>query len=129
MKPTVLIVDDEPGVRTSLSGVLRDEGYSVEAVSSGEECLERLTRGPVDLIVLDVWLPGMDGVATLARPRERQVDAQIVLISGHGNIESAVRAIKMGAFDFVEKPLSLDKTVLVVGNAVRQRQPQAEAPA
>jgi two-component system nitrogen regulation response regulator NtrX len=126
MKPTILIVDDEPGVRSALSGVLRDEGYSVEAVSSGEACLDRLTRGPVDLIVLDVWLPGMDGLATLQRLRERQVDAQIVLISGHGNIESAVRAIKMGAFDFVEKPLSLDKTVLVVRNALRQRRLEAE---
>src|SRR5713101_4533799 len=114
MKPTILVVDDEPGVRTALTGVLRDEGYAVEAVGSGEACLERVTRGPVDVIVLDVWLPGMDGLATLSRLRERQVDAQIVLISGHGNIESAVRAIKMGAFDFVEKPLSLDKTVLVI---------------
>ena len=126
MKPTILIVDDEPGVRSSLSGVLRDEGYSVEAVSSGEACLERVTRGAVDLIVLDVWLPGMDGLATLARLRERQVDAQVVLISGHGNIESAVRAIKLGAFDFVEKPLSLDKTVLVVRNALRQRRLEDE---
>src|SRR4051812_38509422 len=126
MKPTILVVDDEPGVRSSLSGVLRDEGYTVEAVSSGEACLERVTRGAVDLIVLDVWLPGMDGLATLARLRERQVDVQVVLISGHGNIESAVRAIKLGAFDFVEKPLSLDKTVLVVRNALRQRRLEAE---
>src|SRR2546422_5018484 len=126
MKPTILIVDDEPGVRTALSGVLRDEGYSVEAVSSGEACLERVTRGPVDVIVLDIWLPGMDGLATLARLRERQVDAEVVMISGHGNIESAVRAIKMGAFDFVEKPLSLEKTVLVVRNALRQRRLEAE---
>jgi two-component system nitrogen regulation response regulator NtrX len=126
VKPTILIVDDEPGVRSSLGGVLRDESYRVEAVATGEACLERLTRGPVDLIILDVWLPGMDGLATLARLRERQVDAQVVLISGHGNIESAVRAIKMGAFDFVEKPLSLDKTVLVVRNALRQRELEAE---
>jgi len=126
MKPTILVVDDEPGVRSSLSGVLRDEGYSVEAVSSGEACLGRVTRGPVDLIVLDVWLPGMDGLATLTRLRERQVDSQVVLISGHGNIESAVRAIKLGAFDFVEKPLSLDKTVLVVRNALRQRRLEDE---
>ena len=68
----------------------------------------------------------MDGLATLARLRERRVDAPVVMISGHGNIESAVRAIKMGAFDFVEKPLSLEKTVLVVGNAVRQRRLEAE---
>src|SRR6059058_6079795 len=126
MKPTILIVDDEPGVRSSLAGVLRDEGYVVECVSTGEACLDRVTRSAVDLIVLDVWLPGMDGLATLARLRERQVDAQVVLISGHGNIESAVRAIKMGAFDFVEKPLSLDKTVLVVANALRQRTLEAE---
>ena len=126
MRPTILIVDDEPGVRTALTGVLHDEGYTVEAVSSGEACLDRLTRGPVDLVVLDVWLPGMDGLATLARLRERQIDAQVVLISGHGNIESAVRAIKMGAFDFVEKPLSLEKTVLVIRNALRQRRLEAE---
>src|SRR5437899_3129764 len=126
MKPTILIVDDEPGVRTALTGVLHDEGYTVDAVSSGEACLERVTRGPVDRIVLDVWLPGMDGLATLGRLRERQVDAQVVLISGHGNIESAVRAIKMGAFDFVEKPLSLEKTVLVVRNALHQRRLEAE---
>src|SRR5438093_1117446 len=126
MKPTILVVDDEPGVRNSLSGVLHDEGYAVEAVSSGEACLERVTRGSVDLILLDVWLPGMDGLATFQRLRERRVDSQVVIISGHGNIESAVRAIKMGAFDFVEKPLSLDKTVLVVANALRQRTLEAE---
>jgi two-component system nitrogen regulation response regulator NtrX len=78
------------------------------------------------VVVLDIWLPGMDGLATLARMRERQIEAQVVIISGHGNIESAVRAIKMGAFDFVEKPLSLDKTVLVVRNALRQRHLEAE---
>ena len=127
MMPSILIVDDEPGVRSALSGVLRDEGYDVDAVDSGEACLERLTRGSrTTSIVLDVWLPGMDGLATLARLRERQVDAQVVMISGHGNIESAVRAIKMGAFDFVEKPLSLEKTVLVVRNALRQRRLEAE---
>jgi two-component system nitrogen regulation response regulator NtrX len=126
VKPTVLIVDDEAGVRSALSGVLRDEGYAVDAVESGEACLDRVTRAPYDVIVLDIWLPGIDGLATLARLRERRVDAPVVMISGHGNIESAVRAIKMGAFDFVEKPLSLEKTVLAVGNAVRQRQLEAE---
>ncbi|MDQ3071327.1 MAG: sigma-54 dependent transcriptional regulator [Acidobacteriota bacterium] len=124
--PSILIVDDEAGVRASLSAVLRDEGYQVEAVDSGEACLERVTRRPYDLIVLDIWLPGMDGLATLERLRERRVDAEVVMISGHGNIESAVRAIKMGAFDFVEKPLSLEKTVLVVRNAVRQRRLEEE---
>src|SRR5215208_6694363 len=126
MKPTVLIVDDEAGVRSALSGVLRDEGYAVDAVESGEACLDRVLRAPYDVIVLDIWLPGLDGLATLERLRQRHVDAPVVMISGHGNIESAVRAIKMGAFDFVEKPLSLEKTVLVIGNAVRQRQLEAE---
>jgi two-component system nitrogen regulation response regulator NtrX len=124
--PSILIVDDEPGVRSALGGVLRDEGYEVDAVDSGEACLDRLAGETYDVVVLDIWLPGMDGLATLARMRERQVDAQVVIISGHGNVESAVRAIKMGAFDFVEKPLSLDKTVLVVRNAVRQRHLEAE---
>jgi two-component system nitrogen regulation response regulator NtrX len=123
---SILIVDDEPGVRSSLSGVLRDEGFDVEAAASGEECLDRATRSTFDVIVLDVWLPGVDGLVTLQRLRERKVDAQVVMISGHGNIESAVRAIKMGAFDFVEKPLSLEKTVLVVRNAMRQRDLETE---
>jgi two-component system, NtrC family, nitrogen regulation response regulator NtrX len=126
MKPTVLVVDDEAGVRSALSGVLRDEGYAVDVVDSGEACIDRASRAPYDVIVLDIWLPGIDGLTTLAKLRERRVDAPVVMISGHGNIESAVRAIKMGAFDFVEKPLSLEKTVLVVGNAVRQRQLEAE---
>src|SRR5215210_3813763 len=124
--PSILIVDDEPGVRSALGGVLRDEGYDVDAVDSGEACLERLGRQAYDVVLLDIWLPGMDGLATLARMRERQLEAQVVIISGHGNVESAVRAIKMGAFDFVEKPLSLDKTVLVVRNALRQRRLEAE---
>jgi two-component system, NtrC family, nitrogen regulation response regulator NtrX len=124
--PSILIVDDEPGVRSALSGVLRDEGYEVDAADSGEACLERLARQAYDVVVLDIWLPGMDGLATLSRMRERQIDSQVVIISGHGNVESAVRAIKMGAFDFVEKPLSLEKTVLVVRNALRQRNLEAE---
>src|SRR5687767_15938500 len=126
MKASVLIVDDEAGVRSALSGVLRDEGYQVEAVESGEACLERLTRVAYDAIVLDIWLPGLDGLTTLERVRQRSVDTPVVMISGHGNIESAVRAIKLGAFDFVEQPLSLEKAVLVVGNAVRQRRLEAE---
>ena len=124
--PSILVVDDEPGVRSSLSGVLRDEGFEVDAAASGEECLDRAARAAYDVIVLDVWLPGIDGLITLQRLRERKIDAQVVMISGHGNIESAVRAIKMGAFDFVEKPLSIEKTVLVVRNALRQRDLEAE---
>src|SRR6187401_2288352 len=124
--PSILIVDDEPGVRSALGGVLRDEGYSIDTVDSGEACLQRLAGHTYDVVLLDIWLPGMDGLATLTRMRERQCDAQVVIISGHGNVESAVRAIKMGAFDFVEKPLSLEKTILVVRNALRQRSLEAE---
>ena len=92
----------------------------------GEACLDRVSRQSYDVIILDIWLPGQDGLATLEKLRERRIDSQVVMISGHGNIESAVRAIKMGAFDFVEKPLSLDKTVLVERNALRQRRLEAE---
>ncbi|MGE0464493.1 MAG: sigma-54-dependent transcriptional regulator [Vicinamibacterales bacterium] len=122
----ILVVDDEPGVRSSVAGVLRDEGFEVDAASTGEECLARVAERAYDVILLDIWLPGIDGLTTLQRLGERQVDAQVVIISGHGNIESAVRAIKMGAFDFVEKPLSLEKTVLVVRNAMRQRDLETE---
>jgi two-component system nitrogen regulation response regulator NtrX len=123
---SILVVDDEPGVRSSVAGVLRDEGFDVDVVGTGEECLDRVAQRSYDVIVLDIWLPGIDGLTTLQRLGERRVDAQVVIISGHGNIESAVRAIKMGAFDFIEKPLSLEKTVLVVRNAFRQRDLEAE---
>ena len=126
MRPTVLIVDDEAGVRSALRGVLGDEGYVVEAVDSGEACLERAVGQVFDVIILDIWLPGVDGLETLTTLRERAVEAQVVMISGHGSIEAAVRAIKLGAFDFIEKPLSLEKTVLVVRNALRQRRLEVE---
>ena len=126
MRQTVLVVDDEAGVRSALKGVLGDEGYVVEAVDSGEACLERVASQVFDLIVLDIWLPGVDGLDTLTTLRERAVDTQVVMISGHGSIEAAVRAIKLGAFDFLEKPLSLEKTVLVVRNALRQRRLEVE---
>ena len=121
------LVDDEPGVRSALGGVLRDEGYERRRRRQrARHASSALGRQAYDVVVLDIWLPGMDGLATLARMRERQIESQVVMISGHGNIESAVRAIKMGAFDFVEKPLSLEKTVLVVRNALRQRRLEAE---
>jgi two-component system nitrogen regulation response regulator NtrX len=124
--PAILVVDDEPGVRSSVAGVLRDESFDVDVVGTGEECLDRVAQRSYDVIVLDIWLPGIDGLTTLQRLGERRVDAQVVIISGHGNIESAVRAIKMGAFDFIEKPLSLEKTVLVVRNALRQKDLETE---
>jgi two-component system nitrogen regulation response regulator NtrX len=124
--PAILIVDDEAGVRASLGGVLRDEGYTVDAVESGEACLEQVARQAYEVILLDVWLPGMDGLVTLERLRDRRVDAQVIMISGHANIESAVRATKLGAFDFIEKPLTLEKTVLTVRNALTQRRLEFE---
>jgi two-component system nitrogen regulation response regulator NtrX len=123
---SILIVDDEAGVRASLGAVLRDEGYAVEAVDSGEAALDQAARQPYDVVLLDIWLPGIDGLATLERLRERRVDAQVIMISGHANVETAVRATKLGAFDFIEKPLSLDKTMLAVRNAIRQRRLEVE---
>ena len=123
---SILIVDDEAGVRASLAGVLRDEGYTVDTVDSGEACLDRLGRQGYDLILLDIWLPGLDGLATLERLRERRIETQVIMISGHGSVESAVRATKLGAFDFIEKPLSLEKTVLAVRNGLRQRRLDAD---
>jgi two-component system, NtrC family, nitrogen regulation response regulator NtrX len=126
----ILICDDEAGVRSSLAGVLRDEGYEVDTVDSGEACLVQVRRRAYDVLLLDIWLPGMDGLDTLEQLRARsgaaEFEAEVIMISGHGNIENAVRATKLGAFDFVEKPLSLEKTVLVVRNAIRQHQLQME---
>ncbi len=118
MPASILIVDDESGIRESLGALLRDEGYDAEAVASGEECLDRLKRRNFDLVLLDVWLNGMDGLDTLERMQEQGGAPMVVMISGHGNIETAVRATKLGAFDFIEKPLSLEKVVLVVRNAL-----------
>src|SRR5690348_9069343 len=93
----ILIVDDEAGIRQSLKGVLEDEGYKVAAVESGESCLETLRRRSFDVILLDIWLPGMDGLETLEKIREAEDAPEIIIISGHGTIETAVRATKLGA--------------------------------
>src|SRR3989454_4182796 len=122
MARSILVVDDESGIRQSLTSILEEEGYRVEAVGSGEECLATVAARPFDLILLDVWLPGMDGLVTLERLQQSVPAPMVVMISGHGNIETAVRATKLGAFDFIEKPLSLEKTVVVVKNAIRQRE-------
>ncbi len=129
MKATrVLIVDDEPGIRESLSGVLEDEGFVCAAVASGEECLTELARHTYDAILLDVWLPGMDGLETLARIQEIPIEdrPEVVIISGHGTIETAVKATKLGAFDFLEKPLTIEKVTVVIHNAVEQRRLELE---
>src|SRR5215203_3680055 len=123
MQNSVLIVDDERGIRESLSAVLEDEGFDVQTADSGEACLEIIQKSGFACILLDIWLgDGIDGLETLQRLRAAGVDASVVMISGHGSIETAVKSTKLGAFDFIEKPLSLERTVVTVKNAVRQRQ-------
>lgn len=117
----ILVVDDEPGVRSALQGILADEGFEVTLAETGEAGLEVLDRESFDVVFLDVWLPGIDGLTTLERLRRKRFDCEVVMISGHGTIETAVSATKLGAYDFVEKPLSLDRTLLVLRNALRQR--------
>src|SRR5436190_7326018 len=118
---SILIVDDERGIRDTLRAVMEDEGFVADAVATGEECLKALGRRAYGCILLDVWLPGIDGLETLKQLRAQGSEAAVVIISGHGNIETAVRATKLGAFDFIEKPLSIEKTVLTVRNALRQQ--------
>jgi two-component system nitrogen regulation response regulator NtrX len=124
----ILIVDDEPDIRRSLSGVLEDEGYAAHAVESGEACLDELGRQPCELVLLDVWLPGMDGMEALTRIQEMPLPERpvVVMISGHGNIETAVKATKLGAFDFLEKPLTIQKISVVAKNALEHRRLQIE---
>ncbi len=119
----ILIVDDESGIRESLGGVLADEGYDTASVESGEECLKLLRgqRSAFEVVLLDVWLPGIDGVETLERIRDMDNPPEVIMISGHGTIETAVRATKLGAYDFLEKPLSIDKTLIAVKNAVQSK--------
>jgi len=126
MKDAILVVDDEAGVRSSLAGILGDEGYAVTPVDSGEAGLIALEARRYDLVLLDVWLPGLDGLEVLRRIRERDSELPVVVISGHGTIETAVKAVRLGAQDFVEKPLSLEKTVLAVRNALRQRRLESQ---
>jgi two-component system nitrogen regulation response regulator NtrX len=129
VKPArILIVDDEPLIRQSLAGVLEDEGYQTNAVATGEECLEELNRSSYELVLLDVWLPGMDGLETLTRIQERPFADRpvVVIISGHGTIETAVKATKLGAFDFIEKPLTIEKVSVVVKNAIQQHRLELE---
>src|SRR5579862_6902782 len=121
MRPRhILVVDDEPEIRNSLSGVLEDEGYCPEAVQSGEACLAALPAAAYELVLLDIWLPGIDGMEVLARIQELPLAERpvVIVISGHGNIEAAVKATKLGAFDFLEKPLSVEKVSVAVKNAL-----------
>src|SRR3989442_7058507 len=122
----ILIVDDEPAIRQSLKGVLEDEGYKASVAESGEACIESLRKRPFDVVLLDVWLPGMDGLETLEKVREIENAPEVIMISGHGTIETAVRATKLGAYDFLEKPLSIDKTLILVKNAIDSKRLRQE---
>jgi len=126
---TILIVDDEPGIRRSLGESLAEEGFAVLKADSGEAALDMLGRGELDNVVLallDVWLPGIDGLEVLGKCRAALPEMPIVMISGHGSIEAALQATRLGAFDFIEKPIDLDHLLLVMGNALRQRSLEME---
>jgi len=123
---TILIVDDESEIRSSLQGVLEDEGYKALQAESAEDCLGTLTRKPIDVVLLDIWLPGMDGLEALERIVAMDDPPEVIMISGHGNIETAVRATKLGAFDFLEKPLSIDRTLIVLKNALDTKRLRSE---
>jgi len=122
----ILVVDDERNVRATLKSVLEDEGYGVRTVSSGEEAIKATKRFHPDLILLDIWLPGIDGLEVLEKLADTDNNSVVVMISGHGSVESAVRSTKLGAFDFIEKPLSLDRVLLVVANGLKQKVLQDE---
>jgi len=124
--PKILIVDDEEGIRDSLASILADERYAVEAVASAEQALDRIAHADFQVVLLDIWLPGMDGMEALGRIQEIPRAPSVIMISGHGSIETAVRATKLGAFDFIEKPLSLEKVIVLVRNAIQQRRLEDE---
>ncbi len=119
MGQQILIVDDEERIRQSLSGVLQDEGYQTSEAKDGNQALKQIENDPPDLVLLDIWMPGMDGIEVLGRIKSLHSALPVIMISGHANIELAVKATKLGAFDFIEKPLSLDKVLLTVNNALK----------
>lgn len=120
-KSVIFIVDDEEGIRESLSGILEDEGYDILTADSGEEAVRKLRETSPDLIFLDIWLTGMDGIKTLQEIKAMKPDVPVIMISGHGSIELAVKATQTGAYDFLEKPLSLERVLLVSKRAIEKR--------
>jgi len=125
-KPVVMIVDDEEGIRGALSGIFEDEGYNTVTAGSGEEALRIAKETSPDIVLLDVWLPGIDGIQTYEKLREGNQDLPVIMISGHANIEVAVKATKIGAYDFLEKPLSMEKVLLAVNRAFEKRNLEIE---
>ncbi len=125
-KALVLIVDDEEGIRETLSGILDDEGYESIVASSGEEAIKKIKENPPDVVLLDVWLTGMDGIQTLQEIKASHPALPVIIISGHANIEIAVKATRMGAYDLLEKPLSIEKVLLAVDRALEKRNLELE---
>jgi two-component system nitrogen regulation response regulator NtrX len=122
MHQTILIIDDEKDIRTSLTGILEDEGYQVICAENGAEGIEIARQELPDLVLLDIWMPGMDGLETLGYLKAQLPQMTVIMISGHGTIETAVRATKLGAFDFIEKPLSLEKVLISVEHALQMQE-------
>ncbi len=118
MKQKILIVDDEISILQSLGGLLEDEGYEVIQACCGEEALDRARKDPPDLVLLDIWMPGTDGMAVLDEVKKLYPLLPVIIISGHGTIETAVKATRMGAFDFIEKPLSIERILVSIQNAI-----------
>ncbi|MDC7126949.1 MAG: response regulator, partial [Spirochaetales bacterium] len=114
----ILIIDDEPGIRTVLRDIYEDEAYTVFDAGDGLQGLELLKTTDIQLVVLDVWLPNIGGIDVLKKIKESWPDVEVIIISGHANIDLAVKAVKYGAFDFLEKPLSLDKILTLTRNAI-----------
>jgi two-component system nitrogen regulation response regulator NtrX len=126
IKDKILVIDDEASIRSSLKGILEDEGYAVKTAESGEAGLSMLKGQSFDVVLLDIWLPEMSGMEVLKLIKKSEDAPQVVMISGHGTLETAVKATKLGAYDFLEKPLSLDKVVLTIRNALRQHSLEEE---
>ena len=126
MFPSILIVDDEPSILKSLSGLLTDEGFEVMTASTGYEGLKIIDREYPDLVLLDIWMPGIDGIETLKQIKKGNPYLQVIIITGHGNIETAVKATKLGAYDLIEKPLSIDKVIVAINNALNFRKLEEE---
>lgn len=126
MFPSVLIVDDEPSILKTLGGLLSDEGFEVITAPNGYEALKIIDAEPPDLVLLDIWMPGIDGIETLKEIRKENPYIQVIIITGHGTIETAVKATKLGAFDLIEKPLSIDKVILSINNALNFRRLEEE---
>jgi two-component system nitrogen regulation response regulator NtrX len=113
----ILIIDDEPAIRSTLADILGDEGHRTALAESGEEGIAQFARDEFDLVLLDLWLPGIDGLAVLERLRSAAA-TPVIMISGHGNVEAAVKATRLGAYDFLQKPLSLERVLLTVNHAL-----------